>query len=66
MGKVHLDLEVPMRWMTTMSLMLVASPALAAGAQTSWGGALDPVSVTLAAGLGGVALWRTSRRSTQA
>jgi hypothetical protein len=59
-------LEAPMRMMTTLFLALAATPALAAGAQTSWGGALDPVSASLALGLGGAALWRASRRGVAA
>jgi hypothetical protein len=55
-----------MRMMTTLFLALAATPALAAGAQTSWGGALDPVSASLALGLGGAALWRASRRGVAA
>jgi len=55
-----------MRVMTTLFLALAATPALAAGAQTSFGGALDPVSATLALGLGGAAMWRASRRRMDA
>jgi len=47
--------------MTLFPLTVAAAPALASPASLHLGGALDPVSVSLAAGLGGVALWRAHR-----
>ena len=62
----HPNLEVSMRTLTALSLLLLASPALAAGAQTSFGGALDPVSATLGLGLAGMALWTARGRKAEA
>jgi len=46
------------RLLTLLPLTLAATTALAAPVQLH-GGALDPVSASLALGLGGLVLWRT-------
>jgi hypothetical protein len=49
-----------------MSALLIPGLALASGPAMVYGGALDPVSGSIALGLGGLALWKSRKTAAAA